>query len=65
MLVSAPHVSLQGDEIFVPVGSHVPIIFRRVEGGHEVIGEAYIYGVMDGEVLERDSQELQLIWCPP
>ena len=39
----------------------MPFIFRSVKGGYEVIGEAYIYGVMDGEVLERDFQEFQLI----
>ena len=39
-----PHVSLRKDEIFVPVGSHVPIIFRRVTGGQSDWRSVYLWG---------------------
>ncbi|KAF2127469.1 HET-domain-containing protein [Dothidotthia symphoricarpi CBS 119687] len=39
-----------GDRVFVVPGANIPFIMRRLDPGHyEVIGEAYIHGIMHGE----------------
>lgn len=56
--------SIVGDEIYVPLGSHVPFIIRKAEGGfHKLVGEAYVHGIMDGEIFKTDApnQVLQLL----
>ena len=46
-------VSRQGDEIYIPLGSHVPFILRRADQGfHKLVGEAYVHGVMYGELSD-------------
>lgn len=61
-----PKNALLGDNIFVPFGSEVPIIIRKSDersGCFRLIGECYIHGMMNGEVLESDafpSGEIQL-----
>ncbi|KAG0650907.1 Heterokaryon incompatibility protein [Hyphodiscus hymeniophilus] len=57
-----PNVSKIDDEIFIPLGSHVPLIFRKAENAsYKVVGEAYVYGMMEGEVLQlATSRTLEL-----
>lgn len=44
----------KGDSIWVLPGADVPFIFRPAENGtFMVIGEAYIHGIMDGELVKR------------
>jgi hypothetical protein len=45
-----------GDFIFILIGSEIPYVLRRYERNniYHVIGEAYVHGIMDGEVMERD-----------
>src|SRR5436190_18458776 len=39
-----PDGSETGDEIYIPLGSHVPFIFRKVDSGiHVSVGEAYVH----------------------
>jgi hypothetical protein len=46
-----PAGTIQGDEIYLPVGAHVPYVFRRVSSTHRcLIGEVFLYGAMDGEL---------------
>jgi hypothetical protein len=41
-----------GDELWLVAGSDVPILLRReAEKGYQVIGEAYVHGIMHGESL--------------
>lgn len=40
-----------GDQIWVLLGSHFPIILRRTEYGYRFISRGLIHGVMDGEAL--------------
>ncbi|KAF5874771.1 putative heterokaryon incompatibility protein [Botrytis fragariae] len=41
------------DEVWVLAGASVPLIVRRGEDGfYELVGEAYLHGVMHGEALE-------------
>lgn len=43
---------LPGDRVVVLFGAELPLVLRRYnEGYYQVIGEAYIHGVMDGEVM--------------
>lgn len=55
----APSTSNVGDEICVLFGGKVPYVFRR-EGFHcRFVGEGYIFGLMNGEVLERLEDSLE------
>jgi hypothetical protein len=48
------------DEIFIPLGSAIPFIIRPQTssiGKFQLIGECYIHGIMNGEVLKRDGYE--------
>jgi hypothetical protein len=41
-----------GDEVVVLVGCSVPVVLReRKDGGWRFVGEAYVAGIMDGEIL--------------
>ncbi|KAF2846100.1 HET-domain-containing protein [Plenodomus tracheiphilus IPT5] len=60
----ASEKSRKGDVIAVFFGCSVPIILRPVRsdtngtgGCYEFIGEAYIYGKMDGEVFDEEYEE--------
>ncbi|CAG8961084.1 hypothetical protein HYFRA_00002626 [Hymenoscyphus fraxineus] len=53
-----PGACRPGDEIHIVLGLHVPIVVRRAEGKAgccTLIGEAFAYGTMDGEELEKAS----------
>lgn len=39
------------DEVWVLAGARVPVILRPHQGCHILIGEAYVHGAMDGEVM--------------
>ncbi|KAF2493959.1 hypothetical protein BU16DRAFT_562915 [Lophium mytilinum] len=42
-----------GDELWVLAGAPVPFVLRRLPNGrHQLVGEAYVYGLMHGEALE-------------
>ncbi|KAE9372770.1 hypothetical protein N431DRAFT_439800 [Stipitochalara longipes BDJ] len=52
-----PSETEPGDFVFVLLGSDVPFIMRRESNTSEkmqVIGEAYLHGIMDGEVMENN-----------
>ncbi|KAI0401462.1 heterokaryon incompatibility protein-domain-containing protein [Xylaria palmicola] len=62
-----------GDAVAIPYGSAVPFAFRRVrregEGGGEregdgavyrLVGEVYVFGIMDGEFMKVHRQETML-----
>lgn len=41
-----------GDEVWVVLGSLVPLVLRRAtegEDGRRLVGYAYVHGIMDGE----------------
>jgi len=58
-LVLAPHGSQEGDLVYVVLGAPVPLIFRpRSDGAFTLVGEAYVQGIMDGELLVMDQ------WSP-
>lgn len=50
----APSTAKKDDRVSILFGSEVPIILRkRHSGGFEVVGETYIHGIMEGEVVEE------------
>jgi hypothetical protein len=54
--------SLQaGDKIFVVPGANAPLIMRRLDPGHyQVIGEAYIHGIMHGEAVTENVKTTEI-----
>ncbi|KAH5145758.1 hypothetical protein HBH70_044370 [Parastagonospora nodorum] len=49
-----------GDVVAVFTGGHVPIILRPQTGYYTVVGDAYVHGIMDGEVMQ-DIKKLECI----
>ena len=55
-----------GDEVWIVSGCPVPLVLRNSadhEGGHTLVGESYVHGVMNGEAAEGSAawQELDLV----
>ncbi len=49
---TAPHRIDPGDQVCIGLGCQSPLVLRKNEiGDHEVIGECYLHGVMDGAGL--------------
>ncbi|CZR65662.1 uncharacterized protein PAC_15562 [Phialocephala subalpina] len=60
----APAHSKSGDIICILFGADFPFIIREaVKGQYELVGEAFVYGIMDGEGLElgKEVEEIFLI----
>ncbi|KAI0148476.1 hypothetical protein GGR57DRAFT_515434 [Xylariaceae sp. FL1272] len=61
-----PNYAVEGDEVWILKGAHVPHILRRRDraGKYSFIGQAFVYGIMQGEFFEtsepRESQLLTL-----
>ena len=55
----------EGDQIFVLPGGRVPMILRPVdEGKYELVGDAYIHGIMHGEAynyMPNTIQEISIV----
>jgi hypothetical protein len=57
-----PDQMREGDVVCVVNGGVVPLVLRAVgERGIEVIGDAYIHGIMDGEVMSLDIEEKDIV----
>jgi hypothetical protein len=56
-----PRGATQGDAIVVFEGACVPFVLRKRQGeygGYELLGEAYVHGIMQGEVLNMPHMNL-------
>ena len=42
-----------GDAVYVVAGSPVPFVIRAENGRFRLVGDCYVHGIMDGEVLAR------------
>ena len=51
----APAHVQPGDVVVILVGALVPIVLRRVDNHHILVGEAYVHGIMDGEAMPQDE----------
>jgi hypothetical protein len=49
----APRRTRKGDKIFVLLGCRTPVILRPQGDSFRLIGECYIHGVMNGEVIDE------------
>lgn len=48
----APHDTRKGDEVCLLLGCRVHVVLReRPKGGYELVGEAYVHGIMKGEAV--------------
>ncbi|KAF1829547.1 hypothetical protein BDW02DRAFT_509686, partial [Decorospora gaudefroyi] len=69
MGMGPPHVQA-GDQVWVLYGGHVPFVMRRALAnpsgadsdyhGLDLVGDAYVHGVMDGEAV-RDGHQTQTV----
>lgn len=48
----APQGARAGDEVFVLLGGQVLYVLRAAGGTYRFLGECYVHGMMDGEVLD-------------
>lgn len=48
------------DVVVVLEGVAVPFVLRPVERGFEVVGDAFVYGIMDGEAINGEVKEIRL-----
>ncbi|KAK8024469.1 Heterokaryon incompatibility protein [Apiospora rasikravindrae] len=46
-----------GDVVAVLRGGSVPYILREYSQGHILVGECYVHGIMDGELIDRQTQD--------
>jgi hypothetical protein len=57
-----PDSAKKGDMICLPLGTHIPYVFRHVKGkSWQLIGEVYIFDLMDSDVLAAPGMVLQVI----
>jgi hypothetical protein len=57
-LVLGPEYAERGDFIALIKGTQVPFLLRRQSNGqYQLIGEAYVDGIIDGEAMENSE------WC--
>lgn len=64
----APLATRPGDVIAILLGCNCPVVLRRFDDGlHRIIGECYIQGLMDGEILDQQQNgrvsEQEFILC--
>jgi hypothetical protein len=52
-----PDQMRKGDVVCVVNGMDVPLVLRRLEKGFEVIGDAYVHGIMEGEIMDSSKEE--------
>lgn len=46
------------DLVGLVCGCEVPFVIRRLEAGWQILGEAYVHGLMDGEAFEEGDVEM-------
>lgn len=56
----APELSEVGDKIVLLHGMEVPYLMRGGSGRYQLVGDAYVHGIMDGEGLDVESTEEDL-----
>ena len=63
----APEAVQKGDVVVIVYGCNFPVVLRRHGDMYRVIGESYVDGIMDGELMEATERgkhkELELTFC--
>lgn len=54
----APEHVVPGDVVTILMGAQLPIILRRVDSHCILIGEAYVHGIMDGEAVPKEENDV-------
>lgn len=54
----APEHVAPGDVVTILMGAQLPIILRRVDSHYILIGEAYVHGIMDGEAVPKEENDV-------
>jgi hypothetical protein len=59
-----PADSQEGDVIAIIFGGSVPFLLRpRARGGYHLVGDGYVYGAMDGEMMHSGFPEVDIqLW---
>ncbi|KAI0545380.1 heterokaryon incompatibility protein-domain-containing protein [Xylaria curta] len=57
LLGLAPAAARKGDCVVVLFGGKVPFIMRNYDGLYHLVGESYVHGIMDGEVIHQPRIE--------
>lgn len=48
----------KGDVLCIPSGAKIPWIVREVDGGaYKFVGECYVHGIMDGEIMDSLTED--------
>jgi hypothetical protein len=55
---TSPPSMLIMDKVAILSGLRIPLILREVGPHHEVVGAAYVHGIMQGEVWPEDEGRL-------
>ncbi|GME60225.1 heterokaryon incompatibility protein-domain-containing protein [Neofusicoccum parvum] len=51
-----------GDQVWVLAGASVPFVLRaQARGGYQLVGEAYVHGIMNGEALDAPDAKAEQI----
>ena len=53
-----------GDKVILPAGADAPYVFRPVagrDGAYNLIGEAYVHGIMEGEALKNEKLDFKSV----
>lgn len=45
-----------GDEVHLVQGSDTPFVLRKSDDRYELIGETYVHGIMDGELVDDNTE---------
>ncbi|KAL2043751.1 hypothetical protein N7G274_003270 [Stereocaulon virgatum] len=57
-----PRMTEIDDCVCVFLGSHIPFVVRRKGGGEfELVGECYVHGIMDGEIVAMDLKKVNVV----
>ncbi|KAI0858991.1 heterokaryon incompatibility protein-domain-containing protein [Xylaria cubensis] len=51
----------EGDQVYIISGADTPYVLRKNDRGWCVIGEAYVHGIMHGEVARGPFEDLKLV----
>lgn len=57
----APDIARVGDLVVVVPGTCTPFVVRAVGDYWEVVGEGYVHGIMDGEVLREEGMVVETL----